>query len=148
MLGIAAALSLPAAAAALQFAEWGTAQKIDETAGNSTELNTPSLDGCPIQAPDGLSLYIASKRPARERAGSTSGWRGARARCRRGAPQNLGERVDSAADDFCPTPVRGDGLFFVSREPRPGACGQGDVYFTRRNGAGGVPSRSVFSVPR
>jgi hypothetical protein len=47
----------------------------------------------------------------------------------------MGEPVNSAADDFCPTPVRGDGLFFVSREALPGACGQGDIYFTRRNPA-------------
>ena len=54
-----------------------------------------------------------------------------------GAPQNLGEPVNSAADDFCPTPVGKGGLFFVSREALPGACGQGDIYFTVRT-AGGV----------
>ena len=46
---------------------------------------------------------------------------------------NLGEPVNSAADDFCPTPVRGDGLYFVSREALPGSCGMADIYFTRRN---------------
>jgi hypothetical protein len=54
-----------------------------------------------------------------------------------GAPQNLGEPVNSAADDFCPTPVGKTGLFFVSREALPGACGQGDIYFTHRTGAAG-----------
>ena len=53
-----------------------------------------------------------------------------------GAPQNLSEPVNSPADDFCPTPVGKNGLFFVSREALPGACGQGDIYFTHRNGAG------------
>jgi WD40 repeat protein len=48
---------------AKQFSPWAPAQKIDEVAGNSSELNTPSLDGCPIQSPDGLSLYLASNRP-------------------------------------------------------------------------------------
>ena len=52
-----------AAASAMQFAQWSTAQKIDEVGGNSSELNTPSTDGCPIQSPDGLSLYTASNRP-------------------------------------------------------------------------------------
>ena len=41
----------------------GTPQKIDEINGNSSELNTPYLDGCPIQSPDRLSLYMASNRP-------------------------------------------------------------------------------------
>jgi hypothetical protein len=50
-----------------------------------------------------------------------------------GAPENPGEPVNSAADDFCPTPVRGGGLFFVSREALPGSCGMGDIYFTRYN---------------
>ena len=42
---------------------WSGALKIDEIAGNSSELNTTTLDGCPIEASDGLSLYIASNRP-------------------------------------------------------------------------------------
>jgi hypothetical protein len=50
---------------------------------------------------------------------------------------NLGEPVNSAADDFCPTPVGKAGLFFVSREALPGACGQGDIYYTHRTGAAG-----------
>ena len=45
--------------------------------------------------------------------------------------------MNSAADDFCPTPVGKNGLFFVSREALPGACGQGDIYFTHRTGAAG-----------
>ena len=115
---------------------WASAQKIDDMAGNSSELNTTALDGCPIQSPDGLSLYMASNRPGGRggldiwvstRASTTAPW---------GAPTNLGEPVNSAADDFCPTPVGKGGLFFVSREALPGACGQGDIYFTHRNGAG------------
>ena len=54
-----------------------------------------------------------------------------------GAPENLGAPVNSAADDFCPTPVRGGGLFFVSREANAGSCGLGDIYFTRNNPAKG-----------
>jgi hypothetical protein len=131
LLGVAA-LALSAVASAA----WASAQKIDTMGGNDSEINTPSLDGCPIQSPDGLSLYLASNRPGGKggldiwlatRASMTSPW---------GAPQNLGEPVNSAADDFCPTPVGKGGLFFVSREVLPGACGQGDIYFTHRNGAG------------
>jgi WD40-like Beta Propeller Repeat len=123
-------------AARAQSTSWSTAQKIDEIGGNSADMNTASLDGCPIQSPDGLSLYIASNRPGGR--GGLDIWVATRASASApwGAPVNLGEPVNSAADDFCPTPVGKAGLFFVSREALPGACGQGDIYFTRRNGAG------------
>jgi len=116
---------------------WSGAQKIDEMNGNSAEVNTAALDGCPIQSPDGLSLYMASNRPGGR--GGLDIWVATRssASASWGAPQNLGEPVNSAADDFCPTPVGKNGLFFVSREALPGACGQGDIYFTHRTGAAG-----------
>jgi WD40-like Beta Propeller Repeat len=116
---------------------WSSAQKIDEMNGNSAEMNTPALDGCPIQSPDGLSLYMASNRPGGK--GALDIWVATRSSTSApwGAPTKLGEPVNSAADDFCPTPVGKNGLFFVSREALPGACGQGDIYFTRRTGAAG-----------
>src|SRR6188472_1607684 len=126
-----------ASASAAHFSPWNTGQKIDEIAGWNQDLNTAFLDGCPIQAPDGLSLYMASNRPGglggldiwvAHRPATTDPW---------GAPENLGAPVNSAADDFCPTPVRGNGLFFVSREALPGSCGMGDIYFTRFNRAHG-----------
>lgn len=122
---------------AASFSEWSTAQKIDEINGNSAGLNTPSLDGCPIQAPDGLSLYMASNRPGglggldiwvSHRPSPDAPW---------GEPVNLLEPVNSAADDFCPTPIPGRRLFFVSREALPGSCGLGDIYLTRHNPAHG-----------
>lgn len=130
-----AALSLAGAATAA-LSVWGAAQKIDEVAGNSSELNTPAVDGCPIQAPDGLRLYMASNRPGGK--GGLDIWVASRpsASAPWGAPENLGEPVNSSADDFCPTPVGKGGLFFVSREALPGACGQGDIYFTRRDSDG------------
>jgi WD40-like Beta Propeller Repeat len=135
-----AATALTAVAQAAKFSAWGTAQKIDEIPGNSSELNTPFQDGCPIQSPDGLSLYIATTRPrfagdtrtdldiwVARRASDDDPW---------GAPVNLGEPVNSAADDFCPTPVRGKGLYFVSRKTTAVSCGLGDIYFTRLNNEG------------
>ena len=99
--------------------------------GTSAELNTPYLDGCPIVSPEGLRLYIASNRPGGEggldiwvahRASTSAPW---------GAPQNLGRPVNSEADDFCPTPLRGGGLLFVSS--RPGYCGGPDIFIARDN---------------
>ena len=124
-------------AGAMHFSPWGAAQKIDEIPGWSPELNTTSLDGCPIQSPDGLSLYMASNRPGGR--GLLDIWVARRPSrdAGFGAPENLGEPINSASDEFCPTPVRGGGLFFVSREALPGSCGLGDIYFTRYNPAHG-----------
>jgi hypothetical protein len=131
----ATAVLLVGTAFAGSIAPWAPAQKIDEIFGNSSELNTAFIDGCPIQSPDGLSLYLASSRP--RFAGDTRTdldiWVARREQTRDawGPPENLGEPVNSAADDFCPTPIRSGGLFFVSRQALPGSCGLGDIYFTR-----------------
>jgi WD40-like Beta Propeller Repeat len=123
-----------AAAAGQPFSDWTSAQKLDEIEGNSAEVNTPFLDGCPIQSPNGLSLYMASNRP--RFAGDTRTdldiWVARRASVDApwGAPVNL-DAVNSTADDFCPTPIRGRGLFFVSRKVTGVSCGLGDIYFTR-----------------
>jgi hypothetical protein len=132
--------ALVATAQAMDFSDWAPAQKIDEIANNSSELNTAFQDGCPIQSPNGLSLYIATTRPrfvgdtrtdldiwVARRESTSASW---------GAPVNLGEPVNSVADDFCPTPVRGKGLFFVSRKTTANSCGLGDIYFTRRTRTG------------
>jgi WD40-like Beta Propeller Repeat len=141
-IGIAAAWSIVVAgvAQAMQFTSWSTAQKIDEINDNSSELNTPFVDGCPIQSPDGLSLYQASSRPGGM--GGLDIWVAQRASADEpfGAPANLGAPINSAADEFCPTPVRGNGLYFVSRKVVAGvSCGLGDIYFTRRNPGHGWP---------
>jgi len=129
---LALVLALAPAARAAHFGPWGPETAVDQ-------LNLPGIqDGCPIESPDGLSLYLASNRPRfagdlrtdldiwvahRESVGDP--W---------GAPENLGEPVNSASDDFCPTPIPGRGLFFVSRKVTPGVtCGMGDIYFTREH---------------
>jgi hypothetical protein len=112
--------------------------KIDEIPGNHPDVNTSSLDGCPAQAPDGLSLYMASNRPGGQ--GGLDIWVATRGHrdAPWGAPVNLPAPVNSPSDDFCPTPIEGDGLVFVSRRTIPGVtCGLGDIYVTRRNPARG-----------
>jgi hypothetical protein len=126
------------AASAMQFSPWSTAQKIDEIEGNHADLNTAYLDGCPIQSPDGLSLYMASNRPGGK--GGLDIWVATRSSMGDpwGAPEHLPEPINSAADDFCPTPLHADGLLFVSRRVAEGVtCGLGDIYVTRRNPAHG-----------
>jgi WD40-like Beta Propeller Repeat len=122
------------AAQALEFSPWSTAVNAENVLGTSELLNTDAQDGCPIQSPDRLSLYMASTRPGghgnidiwvAHRDSQDAPW---------GAPENLPEPINSASDDFCPTPIRGGGLFFVSRRVTPGVtCGMGDIYLTRLN---------------
>jgi hypothetical protein len=121
-----------AAVAGGHFSAWGPAVLVDPVDG--VGVNTPAQDGCPIESPDGQSLYIASNRPGGAgaldlwvagRSGSDEPW---------GDPVNVndapGADINTTADEFCPTPVRGNGLFFVRR---PSACGLGDIYFSRFN---------------
>ena len=131
-------LSLAATAvAAPPGGEWSQSQKLDEISGNSSELNTPALDGCPILSPDGLSLYMASNRPNGH--GGLDIWVAHRSGADQpfGAPENLPAPINSASDDFCPTPLRGKRLLFVSRRATGESCGMGDIYITRQNPAHG-----------
>jgi hypothetical protein len=134
---VVAVLLVATVATASQLTPWVDAVNMETSPGTSSEFNTPYTDGCPIQAPDGLSFYMASNRPGglglldiwvSTRASRDDPW---------GAPVNLGAPVNSEVDDFCPTPVRGGGLLFVSSRSVAGACGGPDIYFTRLNPARG-----------
>ena len=129
----AAVLAAASATSAAPSGDWGTAQKIDTISGHHADINTPFLDGCPIQSPDGKQLFIASNRPHPDYAGLNI-WVASRDSTDEpfGAPEILPAPVNSASDDFCPTPLRGDRLMFVSRRTIDGVtCGMGDIYVTR-----------------
>ncbi len=97
LIGVVALIALVATpVAANQFGEWSTPQSLELLPGSSTAVNTESLDGCPIQSPDGLSLFMASNRPGglggidiwvAERPTTAAGF---------GAPVNLGAPINSA----------------------------------------------------
>ena len=130
-------ISLPASSQGLPLSTFHTATP-------EVDLNSPAPDGCPIESPDGLSLFLASARPGgvpgnvgndiwvADRESLTSPWQ---------PPKNLGEPVNSIANDFCPTPVYGRSLFFVSERLDNGTdtapCGGGDIYLSRQSPAGG-----------
>jgi Tol biopolymer transport system component len=110
------------------FGPWGPATSLDP---DRTGVNTSSNDGCPIEAPDGEQLFLASNRPGSQgldiwvssRGPGSAEW---------AAPVNL-QGVNSAANDFCPTPLAGKRLLFVStRANHCGGSGNNpDIYFTR-----------------
>jgi hypothetical protein len=121
---------LPGIGSAREHGPWGTA--VLETA-----INSPQADGCPIETFDGLTLYFASTRPG-ALGGATDPndiWRISRPSI--GAPWgtavHLPAPVNSASADFCPTPLPGKRLYFVSARGGEGSCGAGDIYRTREH---------------
>ena len=130
------ALAVAAPAAAKHFDAWGLA--VPETGVN---VPAPVNDGCPIESPDGRSLFIASNR-----AGTLGGndiWVATRPNesAPWSEPVNLGAPINSTANDFCPTPLEGGWLLFVSERTGPDTCnagpGSGDIYLARHNPAHG-----------
>jgi len=121
-------LVAPTAATAKQLGSWGTAEL-------EVGINSAQADGCPIESPNGLELFIASTRPGA--VGGTSDpndiWVARRATIDSAwaAPEHLPVPVNSAASDFCPTPLSGNRLYFVSTRGGAGACGAGDIFRTR-----------------
>ena len=114
-----------------RFSDWSDPINMESIPGTSTEFNTPYGDGCPIQAPDGLSFYIASNRPGG--LGGQDIWVSTRIATNApwGAFVNVGEPINSASDDFCPSPTPGKGFFFISTRPDVGSCGGADIYQTK-----------------
>lgn len=124
------------------FSEWGLVEKaagVDDPSTAALPLNTTFNDGCPYQSPDGLMLFIASNRSHPEGLGGQNIWVALRENVDDawGEPIPLPAPVNSSVDDFCPSPVRGHGLFFVTRKYIEGvSCGtptsnDTDIYFTR-----------------
>jgi hypothetical protein len=125
--GLLLAFSLPVPAGP-EFSEWGTPQA---TVGG----------GCPIESRDGNQLYTASGS-----AGTLDIWTYRRDgrngeftdRTRLEAPVSLDD-----TDDFCPTPLAGFWLMFVSDRPGKIACGGSDMYVTQYRPA---PAKSFGSA--
>jgi hypothetical protein len=127
-------------------------------------LNTPGPEGCPIESPDGLALYIASGRAASSAQGKLDIYRARRAAVDAdwGAPENLGPVVNSAEFDYCPTPLADRELLFVSSRqtsddchpgdtpppPPPGGPSAGDMVRTREDPARGwLPVMNLGCYP-
>lgn len=132
-------------ALAKNFGPWGNVQP-------EFAINTAAAEGCPIESPNGLALYIASNRTGTagkldiyraHRASVDSGW---------GPVENAGS-VNSTEFDYCPTPLQAGWLFFVSSRdtesdgdpanddclpgppalPPPGSPAPGDMFLTREH---------------
>jgi len=112
---------------------WETAVRVD-----AVSAPAPAADGCPIESADGLSLFIATNRAGGGEPNDI--WAADRASI--GAPWQPPQKLEAPINlpliaDFCPTPVRGRSLMFVSTRAATGACGDGDMYISRQSPAGG-----------
>ena len=132
---LAAATVLPAAAdGPSNYGAWGAPTAV-------AEVNTAAHEGCPIESPNGKQLYIASTRGGGF--GKNDIWVANRAKVSEpfGPMQNLGSAINTADQEFCPTPLGGGWLLFVSDRA---ACGAtpgltppvGDIYITRQRNDG------------
>ena len=114
-------------------------------------INTAAAEGCPIEAPDGSHFYFMSTRPGGQ--GSLDNWRATWnfATQTWGNIENLGPKTNSLAADYCPLPMTGYRLMFVSSRynseactdckdippPPSGSPPHGDIFLTRENPAHG-----------
>ena len=96
---------------------WGPAQPV-------AEVNSPAAEGCPIESPDGLALYVASSRGAPGAKGKLDIYRARRAAIGAawGPLENLGAPVNTPEFDYCPTPTADGALYYVTSMPMPGSC--------------------------
>lgn len=107
------AVTASAALAMPPFGEWGAPLNAEKEMDSSSELNTASNDGCPILSPYDNSLYMASNRPGGH--GGLDIWIAPWTGNGWGEPVNAGPKINTEADEFCPSPARGNRLFFVRR---------------------------------
>lgn len=132
----------PATAQAQNFGPWGAAVSLDPH--DDVGVNMTSNDGCPIEAPDGDRLFFASNR-----LGSLDIWVAYREDGRWTVPDApLPFAVNTGAAEFCPTPLPGNQLLFVST--RANNCGDpqtggpnADIYYTRFD-----PAHGEWTEPR
>jgi hypothetical protein len=129
-------------ATAQTFGPWSDLQPV-------MAINTPAAEGCPIEAPDGLGLYFASNRAGG--LGKQDIWRAHRPSVQGGweAAENLAAPVNSSEFDYCPTPIAGNALLFVSSmqtaddcfpgdtppDPPPGGPSAGDIFLSHEGPA-------------
>lgn len=119
----------PLALWAQQASNWSAPVNLGAT------INTADTDGCPCISMDELNLYFASNRPGGQ--GNLDLYRAQRATVNDawGAPQNLGDTINSSGAEHCPTlTAEGNTLYFVS--DRPGGCGGNDIYVARQRADG------------
>jgi len=122
VLSLAALASGSAAAQGPAFGPWSDPQAV-------AAINTTAAEGCPIESRDGLALYFASSRADAAAQGKLDLWRAHRDSRRGdwGTAENVGAPVNTPEFDYCPTPLAGGWLMYVSSQQTDDDCYPGDV---------------------
>ena len=123
----------PASFAVFPHASWGNASSVDP--GGLLGVNTAVAEGCPHESPNGRSLFFASNR-----AGQLDIWVSTRSENGNwGTPERLPAPLNTANNEFCPTPLPGGGLLFVSTRNDGLNCsgGTSDLYESHPLPSGG-----------
>ena len=119
------------AAIAQNFGQWGSPVSLDPD--RTIGINTAVNDGCPIESPDGRTLYFATDRIGNQ----LDIWTASRGIDDAWAIEPLPLPVNTRAAEFCPTPLPGKQLLFVSTRANncgaAGAAPNADIYHTRRD---------------
>lgn len=103
---------------------WGSPATIESLEGSSTELNTPSVDGCASLSRDGLTTFFLSFRTGNadifmaRRSSTAEGF---------GNPVRLPSPVNTGSNEICPTIAQGNHLYFT----RFGEDPAGDLYVSK-----------------
>ncbi len=121
--GIALIAASSGVAQSQSFGPWSNPQPVDA-------INTAAAaEGCPIESPNGLALYFASNRADASAQGKQDIWRALRPSVQSnwGVAENLGAPVNTPEFDFCPTPLTGNALLFVSSQQTADDCYPGNT---------------------
>lgn len=130
LLGTAGAASLCSVMAATalampSFSDWSGLVDVEALPGSSTDVNSPSIDGCASISPDGLQLAFNSFR-----SGNQQIWIATRTSTSEGFgdPVMLPAPINTQAQESCPTITQGHRLYFTRST---GAPGTGDLYVSK-----------------
>lgn len=119
------ALTTATTIAAKNWNDWSAPANLESLPGSSSALNTPAVDGCASQSPDGLSLLFNSNRTGNfelylaTRSSTSEGF---------GTPHLLPAPVNSpASNEACGTIASGHRIYFSSDRDDPAY----DLYVTK-----------------
>jgi len=127
--GAIAAAAVASGVAAKSYGDWGAPVSAESLSGSSSDVNTDFGDGCPILDPYTNDLFMASNRPGG--AGGQDIWIAHWNGNGWDAPVNAGPNINTSADEFCPSPARGNRFFFVRGHIAGG--GNTDIYVSKRH---------------
>lgn len=121
--GILTAVSATAVGAK-NWDDWNSPVNVESLPGSSTNINTPSIDGCSSTSPDGLTLLYNSFSNGNfdifiaTRSSTSEGF---------GEPVRLPAPINTSANDSCPTLTQGHRLYFSSNRDDPSY----DIYVSK-----------------